>query len=120
MAMSADKRSKFAAPHRQWWRLHMSEKFSIGTKTPQKTNRNIQAWISNPETLKIRNQPHKHTRLLAYEKSFSHYYQISHPFIIYQFRQLCPFSALSIKIRYHYIYIPFLLKKWCSTDEKSI
>ena len=68
MAMSADKRSKFAAPHRQWWRLHMSEKFSIGTKTPQKTNRNIQAWILNPETLKIRNQPHKHTRLLAYEK----------------------------------------------------
>ena len=32
MAMSAEHRSKFAAFHRQWWRLHMSEKFSSGTK----------------------------------------------------------------------------------------
>ena len=26
MAMSAEHRSNFAALHRQWWRLHMSEK----------------------------------------------------------------------------------------------
>ena len=32
-------RSKFAALHRQWWRLHMSEKFSSGTKTHKQTNR---------------------------------------------------------------------------------
>ena len=31
MAMSAEHRSKFAALHLQWWRLHMSEKFSSGT-----------------------------------------------------------------------------------------
>ena len=31
MAMSAEHRSKFVALHRQWWRLHMSEKFSSGT-----------------------------------------------------------------------------------------
>ena len=31
MTMSAEHRSKFAAHIRQWWRLHMSEKFSSGT-----------------------------------------------------------------------------------------
>ena len=30
MAMCAEQRSK-AAIHRQWWRLHVSEKFSSGT-----------------------------------------------------------------------------------------
>ena len=34
MTISAEHRSKFAAPHRQWSRLQMSEKFSSGTKTP--------------------------------------------------------------------------------------
>ena len=33
MAISAEHGSKFAALHRQWWRLHMSEKFSSGTIT---------------------------------------------------------------------------------------
>ena len=37
MAMSAEQRSKFAAFHRQWWRLHMSEKFSTGTNKQTKT-----------------------------------------------------------------------------------
>ena len=32
MAMSAEHRSKFAALHRQWLRLHMSEKFPSGSK----------------------------------------------------------------------------------------
>ena len=36
MAISAEYRSKFAALHRQWWRLQMSEKFSSGRKTPDK------------------------------------------------------------------------------------
>ena len=38
MAMSAVPRSKFAALHRQCWCLHMSEKFSSGTKNPKHTN----------------------------------------------------------------------------------
>ena len=37
MAMSAEHRSKFAALHRQWWRLHVSETFSSEKKT--KTNK---------------------------------------------------------------------------------
>ena len=36
MAKSAEQRSKFAALHRWWWRLHMSEKFSSGTKNNNK------------------------------------------------------------------------------------
>ena len=36
MAMSAMHRSKFAALHLQWWHLHMSEKFSSGTKETPK------------------------------------------------------------------------------------
>ena len=36
MATSGKQRSKFAALHRQWWRLHMSEKFSSGTINPKK------------------------------------------------------------------------------------
>ena len=31
MAMNGDYRSKFTVLQRQWWRLHMSEKFSSGT-----------------------------------------------------------------------------------------
>ena len=39
MAISAEHRSKFAALHRQWWHLHMSEKFSSGTIKPKKPNK---------------------------------------------------------------------------------
>ena len=39
MIMSAEHRSKFLALHRQWWRLHMSKKFSSGTKNPKQTNK---------------------------------------------------------------------------------
>ena len=35
--MSAEHRSKFAALHRQWIRLHMSEKLSSGTKNHKQT-----------------------------------------------------------------------------------
>ena len=45
MVMSAEQRSKFAALHRQWWRLHMSEKFSSRTKnskTNKQTNKHTQ------------------------------------------------------------------------------
>ena len=34
MAMSVEHSSKFAALHRQWWRLHMS-----GTENPKQTNK---------------------------------------------------------------------------------
>ena len=37
MAMSVEHRSKFAALHRQWWRLHMSGKFSSGTINSKQT-----------------------------------------------------------------------------------
>ena len=39
MAMSAEHRSNFAALQRQWWRLHMSEKFSSGTKNSKQINK---------------------------------------------------------------------------------
>ena len=39
MAMSVEHRSKFAALHRQWWRLHISEKFSSWKINSNKTNK---------------------------------------------------------------------------------
>ena len=45
MAMSAKHRSKFAAFNRQWWRLHMSEKFSSGTIN-SKTNKKVYSLLS--------------------------------------------------------------------------
>ena len=36
MTISAEHRSNFTALHWQWWRLHMSEKFSSGMKNPNK------------------------------------------------------------------------------------
>ena len=39
MVMSANHTSKFAALHRQWWRLHMSEKFSNGTINSKQINK---------------------------------------------------------------------------------
>ena len=41
MAMSAEHRSKFAALHRQWWCLHMSENSSSGTINSKQTNKQI-------------------------------------------------------------------------------
>ena len=37
MAMSAEHKPEFAAFHRQWLRLHMSEEFSGGMKNPKQT-----------------------------------------------------------------------------------
>ena len=56
MAMSAEHRSKFAALHRQWWRLHMSEKFSSGTinsKQPNKKLICLESWINIPTPVYI-------------------------------------------------------------------
>ena len=40
MTMSAEHRSKFAALRQQWWRLHMSEKFSSVMKKLKQTQLN--------------------------------------------------------------------------------
>ena len=47
MAMSAEHRSKFEALHRQWWPLHMSEKFSSGTRNPKQTNKQTKYNVPN-------------------------------------------------------------------------
>ena len=39
MTMSAENRSKFAALHRQWWCLHMSDILSSGTINSNKQNK---------------------------------------------------------------------------------
>ena len=39
MTISAEQMSTFAALHRQWWRLHLSEKISSGTKSPNKRSK---------------------------------------------------------------------------------
>ena len=44
MVMSAEHKSKFAAFHRQWWRLHMSEKFSSGMRNSAQTNLFCYSW----------------------------------------------------------------------------
>ena len=36
---SAEYWSKFAALHRQWWRLHMSENYRVGRKTQKQTKK---------------------------------------------------------------------------------
>ena len=38
MSINAAHRGKFAALHRQWWRLHMSKKFQSWTKNSKQTN----------------------------------------------------------------------------------
>ena len=37
MAMNAEYKSYFEALNRKWWCLHMSKKFSSGTKNPKQT-----------------------------------------------------------------------------------
>ena len=51
MAMIAEHRSKFAALHRQWWRLHMSEKFS--SETNKQTNKQTNNKDHNKYWLRI-------------------------------------------------------------------
>ena len=45
MAMSAKHRSKFAALQRLWGHLHMSEKFSSGTKKTKQTKNQTLSYI---------------------------------------------------------------------------
>ena len=49
MAVSAEHRSKFAAVHRSWWRLHMSEKFSSGAKKTKQINKQTSFFLA-PKT----------------------------------------------------------------------
>ena len=50
MAISAEHTSKFAALHRQWWRLQMSEKFSSGMKNSRQTNQHRIGEVPNAYT----------------------------------------------------------------------
>ena len=58
MAMSAEHRSIFAALYRQWFRLHMSEKFTSLqlTKNPKQTNK------TNKQTNRQKKQTNKQTK----------------------------------------------------------
>ena len=47
MAKSAEHRSKFAAFHRQWWRLQMSEKFSSGTITSEQRKNILNTYVKH-------------------------------------------------------------------------
>ena len=51
MAMSAEHRSKFAALHRQLWRLHVSEKFSSGSIHSKQTNKKLKLNIKKPSII---------------------------------------------------------------------
>ena len=47
MAMTTEYRSKIVALHRQWWRIAMREKFSIGTNNPKQKKNSVCMWKSN-------------------------------------------------------------------------
>ena len=47
MAMTTEHRSKLVALHRQWWRIDMREKFSIGTNNPKQKKNRVCMWKSN-------------------------------------------------------------------------
>ena len=55
MAMSAEHSSKFAALHRLWWRLHMSEKFRVGRLTPNKQTNKQQVLVYRNRFIDINN-----------------------------------------------------------------
>ena len=55
MALGAEHRSKFAALHQYWWRLHMSEKFSSRRKTTNKQT--IPYDISQKRTSSLQSSP---------------------------------------------------------------
>ena len=64
MAMNAEPKSKFTALHRQSWRLHMSEKFASGTKTPKQTNKQTNSnYVSTSIATITRDYRAKSTRL---------------------------------------------------------
>ena len=50
MVISAEHRSKFAALHRQWWRLQISEQFLRGTQNP-KTNKQTNKQVIEMHTI---------------------------------------------------------------------
>ena len=53
MAMSAKHRSKFAALHQWWWRLHMSEKFLFGMNKQTKETNNQNSELAFEVTIKV-------------------------------------------------------------------
>ena len=63
MAVSAQHRSKFAALHRQWWRLHMSKKFSSGTETLKKNKQ------TNKQTTRENGLSYSKERIVVVEET---------------------------------------------------
>ena len=97
MAMSAEHRSKFAALHRQWWRLHMSEKFSSGTINSKQTNNHYVISVRLPDEATIFTAEAYSIWAFLNFKRYTYYnlfrlsflftiytlYDIDHPYIIY-------------------------------------
>ena len=73
MAMSAEYRLKFASLHRQWWRLHMSEKFQ--TINPKQTNKQNKQTNKTNKTNK--NLMSSDIIIIKFMKH-SHYVQFTH------------------------------------------
>ena len=71
MALSAEQWSKFAVLHRQWWRLHMSEKFSSGTINSKQTKKNLKSesvWTDIYNLFALESRVHDYNKCI--EKSF--------------------------------------------------
>ena len=66
MAMSAEHRSKFAALHRWWWRLHLSEKFSSGTKKTTKHRFKDEIKTAYRTAAKMNGHSKHHLHMLRY------------------------------------------------------
>ena len=62
---------KFAAFHREWWRLHMSVKFSSGMINPKQTNKQTKQNKKKTEAVvvasQIQNIAHRKNIILAYK-----------------------------------------------------
>ena len=77
MATSAEHRSKFVTLHRQWWRLHMSEKFSSGTINPKQKHNLNNLFSLSIKFDEIGNVLPKEKESLTYTMNFSFFYTMS-------------------------------------------
>ena len=72
MAISAKYMSKLAALRRQWWRLHMSENFSSGTRNSKQANRIKNCALNNIPVLFSLNGPFKKLQDLPLKNTLSY------------------------------------------------
>ena len=77
MATSAEHRSKFVTLHWQWWRLHMSEKFSSGTINPKQKHNLNNLFSLSIKFDEIGNVLPKEKESLTYTMNFSFFYTMS-------------------------------------------